>query len=474
MSKCKNLRPVVKKTPAAGCAVLLSVLLAGCGGQQLLYQGTEVLDVDEAVEALDQQWAAHQANGVAATVSDDSRCYLQKSEEVLADEAICGPIHYLGDDETTWDTATVEPVAGQKGTTLMFDSFSSEGERLANAEPYRPDGKEMPAEVQLEEPDTEAAAPLEAAWDVASVDSVEESADVVTPAGTVEVSGAKTSTRYGDASNRKKAPEGHTFVAFQIRNVAEASSSSGFGPSEEEGISDIDLAITTAGKSYPIGQAKSGTVVMAVPGDAADAKLKVTYDDLTQTVSAAGLTLDSTATAYYDGIQSHTSATTKKVINGEEDAEEAWYGYADEGELEADRTAYDEKLGWAPEGKAWLVVNATMPTYGPVYNGFEDGGRYEASYETEPTIASAKVSNVSGEAFEAKLKDWTLIESGGFLSDPEFRLTFEVPAGIADFTMDMTINRAGPKQSDSSVEVQPATASMDFVINGTQLSFSRN
>jgi hypothetical protein len=451
---------------ALGTAAIASILLTGCGGPTVTYSGMEVSNLGKAIESADALWAQKRASGAASNVDDESRCYAQTSENALAEKAICGPIHYLGEDNQVWESMKWE-FAGdgkEKVQLTAVDSFSKD-EPAANTTLHRPDGKKAPADLVVPEPDTKTADSAQAIWGIglSDVDS-DNFAEVVTPESTIVLKSLKVSDRVGGSSDRVQAGEGNKFASANIEVTTPGSASTVL----------TELAITSGGKSYPLGKAKSGAVAMAVPGDGSDMALTVTYEGMTQTVSFADRAVQSKATAFYDDFSRDANNVTKptSVKIGERDKA----GNRAEFEMSstlATRTAYDEKLGWAPEGKAWLVVTTNVKDGGPLYNGNGgEWGKYTATYDTVVKVSSAKVKNVSGAAFEAEAARTEVVKDEDGYSGDKTIVVFEIPANVGDFTADFSFNSSGPKKSGNEA-VAPATISVDASFTGLELLFNK-
>lgn len=456
------------KTGAAvlGGATLASVILTGCGGPTVTYNGIEVAELGKSLESAETLWAQKRASGAASNVDDQSRCYAQASDKVLVEEAICGPIHYLGEDDQVWETMTWEPASDGKDKVKLsaVDSFSK-GEPAANATLFRPDGKKAPADLVVPEPDTKTADSAKAMWGVTLNGSDRDSVKIVTPESTISLRGVKVSDRVGGSSDRVQAGEGHKFASTQIEVSYPGSASNSLS----------ELAITSGGESYPLGKAKSGSVAMAVPGDGSDVALTVTYEGLIQTVKFADGSVESKATAYYDDYNTSSSNAANNpanVVIGERNAA----GNRAEFDLASDsatRTAYDRKLGWAPEGKAWLVVTATVKDGNPVHNGTGgEWGKYTASYDTVVSVKSATVKSISGEAFTADVARTDVVKDDGGYSGDKVTMVFEVPANVGDFAADFSFTSSGNKTSGSD-KVAPATITVDASFNGLEYLFNK-
>jgi hypothetical protein len=460
---------MLRKSFKAGAAViggtmLAATILTGCaGGPKVTLDGSEVSNLDKAIESADNLWAQNRASGTASNVDKESRCYAQASNGVLAKQALCGPIHYLGSDDQVWETMDWQPAGdGKDKVQLTAGNSFSEGEKAPNAELFRPDGKKVPDGLQVPEPDTKSATATQAIWGSSSSSSSSKDDKnttlVQTPDATISVTHWKISDRVGGESDRVKAGDGNKFVSVDLSMNSVSS-----------GSSLTDLAFISGGKTYPAGKAKNGSLAMAVPGDGKDAVLAVTYDGLTQKVSLGDGKLDSKATAYYAGFSDSASSPSLEPFRvGNQDSGTSTK-FQPKG-FTANLTAYEPKAGWAPEGKAWLVVKGE-----PDHDGFQDrNSEGSVSYSAPTKISAATVKNVSGTAFSADAKriDNT-VDSGFFGSTTQSTVVFEVPAGVGDFSVALTLNVSGAMDSSSSQKTHPSIASLDGTIPPFELTFTK-
>lgn len=464
-------KPLRAGAAVIGGAVLATTMLAGCAGQpKLMYQGMEIASLDKGLESMDKAWADNRTNGAASNIDKESRCYAQVNEDNLAEKAICGPIHYLGEDQAVWESAAWQPSGEGKDKVQVSPGGSfSKDTPAANTELYRTDGKKAPESFELTEPDTETAASTQAIWGVGLSSTGEpKTVTVVTPESTITVKDPRVSDRVGSASDRVKAGDGHKFASAQLE--VQGSSS---GDDSQSVLSE--LAFVSGGKSYPLGKAKSGSVAMAVPGDGSDIALAVTYEGLTQTVTFGDAKLQSKATAFYDNFSTSTGLQSQPdpvVIGNREAGNSAEITMSD---LTATRTAYDPKAGWAPEGKAWLVLKANVKDGDPSFRGTGgEWGSYTANYETVVKVSSAAAKNISGTAFTAKLARTEVIkdDEGWFAAGNKVTVVFEVPANVGDFSVDLAFNSAGAKKSGEEPKA-PATISVDASFKGLELVFDK-
>jgi hypothetical protein len=469
--------PTAKAAAAAGTFLLASVLLTGCGGEKHTFSGVEVSKLDKTIESLDSAWAEYRANGTAATVIDDSRCFVQKGAEgVLGDTALCGPVHYLGQDDTTWDAVKLSgsPEGADKILLGSGKSFST-GQPGANTSLFRTDGKKASDKTDVPEPDTSAAPVSQAIWGSGSSTSGT-TVKVETPDGVLAVNGIKISDRIGGVSNRLKAGDGNKFGTASLSLTPTQSQGPDYLRGPEQKIK-TSVAFVSGDKSYPVGDAKSGSVSMPVPGDGKDLALAITYEGLTQTVTLSDSKLHTTATAYYDGIVDTAKGTKPAELEIGDHTKDGMYARFSSESITATRTPYDAKNGWAAEGKAWLVVNGSARASSTKFLGKSldfpsANSKANSYYDTALNVASASVSNVSGEKFTAEAKTAENDKSVTSNGTATFKIVFEVPATATDFTVEYTVHSAGTLQRNSD-KGAPATSSMDYPVKGVQLTFPK-
>lgn len=420
-------------------------MLAGCGSPSATFEGREVKDLDKTIEQIDQQWAQSRADGAKSNVDEDSRCYAQVTELAMANSAICGPIHYLGEDEQVWESIELAffPVSDKEITASVSGSFTK-AEPLQNTTLFRPDGKKAPEELTVPEPDTEAASPEQAIWNSASYE-ISDELKVFVPGGTITLNDMKVSERIGNAENRLRAGEGYMFASVSMNELYEPAV-------------PVELYFTTGGKSYPVGAPKAGQVSMALPGDLKDVALEVTADGNTQAVSLADGKLTTTASAYYDGL-AVVSETFNEISQKKEDGEA--FSSLMLREHQNRRDAYEETQGWAPEGKAWLIVDTEFRS------GLGYGTAMHSDYEHTVKVTSATVEGISGEKYtaEAVRIDNSQGSDDGYSSYDASRIVFEVPAGVGDFKVTLNTNASGTQAEFGYYKDEsPASLSIDDVV----------
>lgn len=440
--------------------------LSGCGTSvSTTYNGLKVQGLEEIIDTVDAHWAQHRAEGTKSNIDEESRCYAQTSEMIMTDELICGPIHYLGDDDQVWETYQLDFVASEDEVqpVALIGAFE-EGTRAENTDLYRPDGKESPDGLVIPEPDTATAPEEQALWDENTTwdEGIEGSLIILPDGGGIRVSDWAVSDRIGDSGDRLQAGDGRTFASISITDIVTDYNYEGndgtyyFGADTETVPPDAEIDFMSNGKSFPLGVVREGTVSMSIPGDGKDAVLAVTSGGLTQTVSLSSGEIKSEASAYYDGLELLDSNTSRGGLTAVLEAEAGMNAEVRATPLEAFRDAYEPQEGWAPEGSAWVIVDT----------GWDGSitwrqGIFSAFYDFSADVTSAKIESLSGEVFTADAKRIDNISDDSLYGEHTTRLVFEVPAGVGDFKISMAVGISG-QDTASTFDWAPPVASRAF------------
>lgn len=454
------------KLTAASVAGLVSIIgLTGCGGPQLVYQGQELSDVEKSLDEIDAAWKQSVADGVKANVTEDSRCYLQISEETVAEAAVCGPVHYLGDDETTWDGAQWESASdGDKITLKHLPIFQPGQDLQANTELYRPDDKEPPAELALDEPDAPVAEKDTPFWlPVAQAPDQAESSTakpgiLKSPAGNVSVVSTAISDRVGDATSRQQAPEDTQFLTVNFSELT------GFKPS-----SDVSaMAVVVGDKTYPIETAEGKSVVVPVAGDPEKALLRLTYDGLDQDLALSTLTRtdETVAAGLYSGLETEPKQSDSR--SGEMTMNPAKGDNTFSGSLtynvKAERLAYDDQQKWPAAGMSWLKVSLSTTTRGPEW----DGETYTSGVYSLTKTIEAPTVQVDGKSITGEVGD---LNQGIFGGGQE--IWYQVPAASPQATFSADVKMVGALKSESSSsKTAPASVEHVYPLRDVNLEFA--
>ena len=457
-----------KKLTAASVAGLVSIIgLTGCGGPQLVYQGQELSDVEKSLEGIDAAWKQAITDGVKANVSDDSRCYLQVSEDTVAETAVCGPVHYLGDDETTWDGAQWESVAEGDKNTLKHLSIFTPGQQLqANTELYRPDDKEPPAELALDEPDAPVAEKDTPFWLPVAQAPFESGATntdtgkagiLKSPVGNVSVLSTEVADRVGDATNRKQAPEGTQFLTINFSELT------GFKPSTDVSA----MAVVVGDKTYPIETAEGKSVVVPVAGDPETALLRLTYDGLDQDLALSDLTRtdEAVAAGLYSGLEKEPKQSKSRggeMSMNPEKGDNTFTGNLTYN-VKAERLAYDDERKWPAAGMSWLKVSLNTTTRGPEW----DGETYNRGVYSITKTIEAPTLLVDGKSIPGEAGDFNQSFGGGQ------EIWYQVPAASPQATFSADVKMVGALKSESSTAKNaPASVEHIYPIRDVNLEFA--
>ncbi|WP_354179256.1 hypothetical protein [Arthrobacter sp. UYP6] len=421
------------------------------------------------LEEIDAAWKQALTNGVKANVADDSRCYLQVSGETVAETAVCGPVHYLGDDDTTWDGAQWESAAdGKDKYTLKHLSTFTPGQELqANTELYRPDNKEPPVDLTLNEPEAPVAEKDQPFWLPVAQAPVGpgsttmrpgEPAILKSPVGTVGVISVEISDRVGGAGNRQQAPEDTQFLTINFSELT------GFKPS-----SDVSaMAVVVEDKTYPIETADGQSMVIPVAGDLDTALLRLTYDGLDQDLPLSDLarTDDAVAAGLYSGLETEPKESESR--SGEMEMNAAMAANSFSGSLsysvKAERLAYDQERKWPAAGMSWLKV--TLDTYarGPRW----DGESYRIGVYGLTKTIEAPTLQVDGKSITGEVGD---LNDGLFGAGQE--IWYQVPAASPQATFSADVKMAGAlKPGSSNAKNAPASVEHIYQIRDVNLEFA--
>jgi hypothetical protein len=327
--------------------------------------GRRLLGDQEAIDGADDAFATA-AEEAGASVSDDSLCFFGgtkgKADAFVADGSIwCGPVLVRGSDPSDlWATTSFSPTSGESfalatATAPTSFSLSSTTSLAPGVDLYRPDGKEVPEGLDLEVPD---AAPIEDG-EVQIVEQLPDDVDLTepadgrlaTPARSLRFTGLGKAEQIGAGADALVAAEGDILVVASF----EATATEGGGFDQGTAVLSVD------GDKSPFDRWSSvdgsGALVAPVPDDAEDVTLEVLFDGVTQEISlVTGERTPGFPAALYRekpslGLQAQISAQAPMPVGDPATAT----GVASEVRL----AAWIEGRGWAPDGKAYLVLTVT-------------------------------------------------------------------------------------------------------------------
>lgn len=462
------MRRAVAASLLAGAGVLV---LAGCGSGQTL-GGESIANADEWLEEADAELVAmtRDASAEGTTVlSDDSRCYFEADDEGdIGQSVFCGPVRTLvhGDD---WYTMTFDEKVNADGDIVLAEHHWA-GSGNPAGELSRPDGAK-PADVEnLAEPQAPAtvmkdfvvAVPRDSFGAPVTLEPLESPGRVLAPAATFEVSQgspleaipAEVLTWAGADPHASASPvfrpaDGQAVSVWLL----DVTSPVEFGPEHDSGWLDDDglrdasasVAVDVAGQRLQIAgglgaDEDSGSIariecghVQCVGRDAqqyllfvsaaegAEPALSVTTDgrSATAVLGTSEVGMDHSSVAQdRERLRQQVSVAwaskTATVVSSKERGRHDEIDYTYGGDVPAVYlTPFDAASGWAPEGRAWLVV--------PVENWVSDFG-YEAEDASIDWVKSWSLKTAD-EAFSAEPLDVT------------GRAVFEVPAEFTEGTV---------------------------------------
>lgn len=419
-------------------------MLAGCGGEKLTWQGQKLVRPEDTVTALELKWRETLRDVRSVNVDEKSRCYLQKADKVVADTAICGPVHFLGDDEQTWMTAPLRGVVSDGGISLMPDGPLGKGKELDNVDFYRPDGKKVDPNLRIPEPAAPVAVPgeVERSYAEASADAATNRGLLRTPDGFIQIRDVTQKERVGDATHRKQAPEGHAFLVFVAEQPASgqagaASNSNSYSGETSSERPKTEYRLKIGENDYPLELgSRTEKIAIPVPGDGKNAVLTATYDGLTQELALDSLVRrPSSADGFYDGLSTSLSEYFERIAKYE------WKQNPDDQgslyvngrvEVDAARTPYVQGYGWAQPGSTLLLVKRSF-MYGSMgVKSVPYSGRYS-------WVSNAVKIEGKDHAPKSIVED----KASSITKDITQTLVYEVPLKTSTFTLPTAVRGEG-------------------------------
>ena len=430
-------------------AALAVLSLTACSAEKFTFNGSEVKETDKSLQRIDDQWRSTVTQGAPVNVHDDARCFFQTAESAIAPQAICGPVHFLGDDESTWMSTALS----FQGTSLVADGEFSSGASFSPGTSTFGLKNSKPADgTELSEPPATRAVSLGEILDVTSpgLQTREEGTLLRTPDLALSVNGVDLSKRVGDATDRVST-EGGMFVSLSM-NVKAISPDSTEEFAEDGSAdlqktkSEVTLRTHIGGKAieYPLKSVPSGSFAVAVEGDPDRYELVLTYAGEEQTIDLA--TLERTpavGAAYYDEIANKLEVEYGPTMGRDllnhgrvesPDKDPKWKLSVTYDLSSTERTAFYPELGWAPKDKAWIIVNNKPGMDKSEYVDKYSHGLNWTINESKQTLTPKGGQPIKPSASPKDPNDESLIS------------VFEVPASSYEFTF----------ASNQDIELEPA------------------
>lgn len=466
------MRPNLAAVLIAATLPALAATSACSSGPSYTFQGQPVVDTDQALTGIEAQWRTSlSADTRKANAPDTSHCFWQVGVgNVINPAAICGPIHFLGDDKSTWQTTKLVSIPAEgdtsKGTLASERGRFNDSEPLPNSALVGLGGAPGNAAATAAAPPLPVATPGEVipnaqttAQPVAS--DVEIISSDTTRDWTIAVDQPVTATTGADA---KKAPSGGRFVTFQIRPLEHSISDGQSHP--------VEWTVKSGGASFPVATDEQGAtpdvVTMAVPGQ--DAVLSMTHTGVTQTVDlvtgkrGSGTPADAYYLTYQSGRNQFQAALDSSrpvgTVNGT-------------GEISVRREGYSSVLGrWAAPGKMFVSVTADNVQYYVVgTTPLAGGGTSHSMFSTNFVDENVSIANVAITGADKPIKivrtntdswDWS-----------SWRAIYEVPISDGPSTK-VTITYKGVATAigyfigaPTTPITKPISLNIDFTEHGT-------
>jgi hypothetical protein len=259
---------------------------------------------------------------------------------------------------------------------------------------------------------------------------------VVVPSGTLEVRVAPVDGRAGDLDAADDVSLVEVSTSFEDADVRpDVWRWAGRGDAARP----VSVSLEVAGSRYQLGDARpegageplAGSVVVGVPSgtDAKDVSVAVEYDDLVQVVHADGTREPGPADPLYD-----TPAAGYDRSRPCDDVRITPRLGSASGVCRVDAASavpYLPKLGWAPEGRSWLVVDLAAGV-----------GAVRVDGETAQTTSVDDRSALDGAAPKAVLSEATDVSSG-WSTALAFDVATDRAPGALDVDVDLTLQPLG-------------------------------
>ncbi len=363
----------------AGLALVAGLgLVAGCGASGLeTGSGTVEKKTSEAfLTTAESTWHSQVDGESNKNLSADARCYFvtgADSTKSLGNVA-CGPVRRLGTPEKqVWDVVRIEPTGGDKPGLQIpgNEPWKKSQVRPDSSNFWRPDDKKVAADADaLAAP---AAPPAQAGLTEVSDKSetlqLQPATDkLVVPDGTVTLKGIATPETIGSGTDVRSPATGEKFVVavFGVAPTVDGLTGNGAYDPAKAGPKAVATkwSVTVGSQQRPVeilsdtsGSATvpERTLIASVPKDTADVVLTAVNGPVTQTLSlTTGKRTSTNAAAYYRTTTLATlnkSLPTKEVKLGSD-----WHSKLSYSLGRAVLTPWDPRLGWAPDGQAWVRV----------------------------------------------------------------------------------------------------------------------
>lgn len=324
--------------------------------------GRRLVGDQAAIDAADDAFAEAAADA-DASVADDSECFFggtrNRAGQFLTEGEIwCGPVLLLDSDaRDSWSMSTFSVGSGDtfalaEASPPSIDSLTTTVPLDPGLDLARPDGHKIPDATGLKPPDAE---PVEddavmVVDDLPGEVEFDEPDDgrLIIPSRRVQLTGLAQVDKVGSGSGALVAADDHSLVMVMLDEEPIED-----GPSDEgtaQLVVDSDKSPFEEWTSLD----GSGTLVLSVPDDVEEVALEVLFDGVRQRISLlTGERAGGFPAALYReetraGLGEPLNATAALPVGDPASAG----GVISEARL----AAWTDDLGWAPDGKAFLVL----------------------------------------------------------------------------------------------------------------------
>lgn len=413
---------------AAG-AVVTALCVTGCSGpiEKLTYQGTPVEDAADSLATMTERWRSLMTSeDVEVSIPEDAQCYLQVAEEeMVGEELLCGPLAFMGAEETQWTVAplgTMQTKDGGVRLVLEEDTLFDFGTANPNAVPLDAEGEEADLDQEVQAP----SAPLAEMGDVIPLQTEEieaagEPYELVTVDATYTITTMGAVQQVGPPTAPTGAPEGGSLVTVGVHRQA------------HDGVptSPTSAAVLTVGGTEH--KIPEQTSAIAVEGDGSDAVVAVDYDGNVQEYSLASGELVSGRPFAVEQFAA-VNAPESELIGDESNGASTSYRF----QLSGGTSSWSEEGGWAPEGKDRLYLDLSFTSR----TSFSEGS-YDVDYNEEEYSFSSLTVTADGEEIPVDLGEVEISPR----ADDDYQsldmvapLVLEVPSGTEEVTVSASVD----------------------------------
>ncbi len=418
-------------------AMAAVLVLAGCSGPTSAwrFQGKPLQEVEESLATMSETWrSAMTSEGVEVAIPEDAGCYLQVADdELVGEEILCGPMAFMGAEETQWAVAPLSAMQTKDDTVRLVledEPAWDLGTANPNSIPVDAAGTEADLDQQIEPP---SAPPAEVGQviplDTTEIQTAEEPYELVTVDATYTITTLGVVSQVGPATDPVGAPEGGSLITVGVSRQG------------HQGVptSPTSSAVLTVGGTEV--ELPEETSAIAVEGDGSDAVITVDYDGNAQEYDLATGELVS-GRPFSAREFEPVNAPERELIGDESEGESTSYRFR----LTGGTTSWSEGEGWAPEGKDRLLLALSFDS---TVEFNHDGARVpyrDKSYELTSLTVTADGEEVPVDPASVEL---------GPRADDDYsnlgtvaHLALDAPADAQEITISATVDVTATPEKD--------------------------